>query len=101
MNCVVMKGFNDDELIDFVNLTKDRPIDVRFIEYMPFQGNEWNQNKMLSFNDMKTIIRDVYPELQRLPNELNDTSKVCNIHKIFRREIYSCVYGTIRILFRK
>ncbi|XP_029034112.1 molybdenum cofactor biosynthesis protein 1 isoform X1 [Osmia bicornis bicornis] len=79
VNCVVMKGFNDDELIDFVNLTKDRPIDVRFIEYMPFQGNEWNQNKMLSFNDMKTIIRDVYPELQRLPNEFNDTSKAYHV----------------------
>ena len=79
VNCVVMKGFNDDELIDFVNLTKDRPIDVRFIEYMPFQGNEWNQNKMLSFNDMKAIIRDVYPELQRLPNEFNDTSKAYHV----------------------
>nr|XP_012136653.1 PREDICTED: molybdenum cofactor biosynthesis protein 1 isoform X2 [Megachile rotundata] len=79
VNCVVMKGFNDDELIDFVNLTKDRPIDVRFIEYMPFDGNEWNQNKMVSFSVMKTIIRNVYPELQRLPNEPNNTSKAYHV----------------------
>ena len=39
LNCVVMQGFNDDELRDFVRLTQDRPIDVRFIEYMPFAGN--------------------------------------------------------------
>ncbi|XP_043605500.1 molybdenum cofactor biosynthesis protein 1 isoform X2 [Bombus pyrosoma] len=75
INCVVMKGSNDDEIIDFVNLTKDRPIDVRFIEYMPFQGNEWKENKMISFKAMKDLIRDTYPDLQRLPNEYNDTSK--------------------------
>ncbi|KAK9300270.1 hypothetical protein QLX08_007030 [Tetragonisca angustula] len=75
INCVVMKNFNDDEIIDFVNLTRDRPIDVRFIEYMPFQGNEWNENKMVSFKIMKELIRDTYPDLQRLPNKYNDTSK--------------------------
>ena len=64
VNCVVMKGFNDDELSDFVGLTKDRPVDVRFIEYMPFQGNEWNENKMISFDTMKKMIREVYPDLQ-------------------------------------
>ncbi|CAK9805000.1 Molybdenum cofactor biosynthesis protein 1 [Anthophora quadrimaculata] len=79
VNCVVMKGFNVDEIVDFVNLTKDRPIDVRFIEYMPFQGNEWNENKMVSFKAMKNIIRDVYPELQRLPNAYNDTSKAYHV----------------------
>ncbi|NXE88944.1 MOCS1 protein, partial [Menura novaehollandiae] len=38
VNCVVMRGFNEDELLDFVNFTKDLPLDVRFIEYMPFDG---------------------------------------------------------------
>lgn len=76
---MVMKGFNEDELIDFVDLTKNRPIDVRFIEYMPFQGNKWNEDKMISFDAMKTAIRDVYPDLERLRNEYNDTSKVCAI----------------------
>ncbi|KAF1418945.1 Molybdenum cofactor biosynthesis protein 1, partial [Spheniscus mendiculus] len=38
VNCVVMRGFNEDELLDFVDFTKDLPIDVRFIEYMPFDG---------------------------------------------------------------
>lgn len=78
---MIMNGFNDDELVDFVNLTKDRPIDVRFIEYMPFQGNKWNENRMVSFDTMKKIIRDVYPDLRRLPNEYNDTSKVCENEK--------------------
>lgn len=91
MNCVIMKGFNDDEIIDFVNLTKNRPIDIRFIEYMPFQGNEWNQNKMVSFKTMKKFIRDIYPNLQRLPNKYNDTSKVYNL-KNFIQFIYYIFY---------
>lgn len=35
---MVMRGLNDDELLDFVALTKGLPLDVRFIEYMPFDG---------------------------------------------------------------
>lgn len=84
---MVMKGFNDDEITDFVSLTKDRPIDVRFIEYMPFQGNKWNQNKMMSFKDMKELIRHTYPDLKRLPNEYNDTSKVCNLICYIKRSL--------------
>ncbi|KAL2743570.1 molybdenum cofactor biosynthesis protein 1 isoform X1 [Vespula maculifrons] len=76
VNCVVMRGFNDDELVHFVNMTKDRPLDIRFIEYMPFDGNKWKENKMVSFDEMKKIIRQTYPEFQALPNKANDTSKV-------------------------
>ena len=38
VNCVVMRGLNEDELLDFVALTEGLPLDVRFIEYMPFDG---------------------------------------------------------------
>lgn len=40
VNCVVMRGFNEDELLGFVDFTKDLPLDVRFIEYMPFDGKQ-------------------------------------------------------------
>ncbi|MGB8907143.1 MAG: GTP 3',8-cyclase MoaA [Candidatus Cybelea sp.] len=39
INCVVMRGKNDDELADFARLTSDRPIFVRFIEVMPVMEN--------------------------------------------------------------
>lgn len=35
INCVAMRGVNDDEFVDFARLTLDRPLTVRFIEYMP------------------------------------------------------------------
>ncbi len=38
INTVLMGGFNDDEIADFVDLTKNKPIEVRFIELMPIGG---------------------------------------------------------------
>lgn len=76
VNCVLMKGFNDDELLDFVQYTKERNIYVRFIEYMPFNGNQWQHVKMMSYNEMLTNIKRVYPDLVELKNAPNDTSKV-------------------------
>lgn len=38
INTVLMGGFNDDEIADFAALTKDRPVEVRFIELMPIGG---------------------------------------------------------------
>lgn len=38
LNVVVIKGLNDFEVLDFIKLTKDKPISVRFIEFMPFAG---------------------------------------------------------------
>jgi len=56
VNCVVMKGFNDNELRDFIHLTKDLEVDVRFIEWMPFNDNGWNKDRFLSYNDMFQMI---------------------------------------------
>ena len=38
LNCVPMKGINDEELEDLARLAEKMPIDVRFIEFMPFDG---------------------------------------------------------------
>ncbi len=47
-----MRGVNDDEICDFVELTRSLPLDVRFIEYMPFDANAWSDNKFVSYRDM-------------------------------------------------
>jgi len=41
INVVLMKGLNDDEVLDFIALTKHYPVEIRFIEFMPFSGNRW------------------------------------------------------------
>ncbi|XP_034253806.1 molybdenum cofactor biosynthesis protein 1-like isoform X1 [Thrips palmi] len=79
VNCVVMRGFNDDEICDFARFTLDRNVDVRFIEYMPFSGNGWHDNRMVSFKEMLSILTKEFPGFEALKNEPNDTSKAYKV----------------------
>ncbi|KAM0048654.1 putative lyase [Helianthus debilis subsp. tardiflorus] len=75
VNCVVMRGFNDDEICDFVELTKDKPINVRFIEFMPFDGNVWNVKKLVSYAEMLDIVGKRFTGLQRINDHPTETAK--------------------------
>jgi molybdenum cofactor biosynthesis protein A len=77
LNVVVIKGFNDNEIIDFIALTKARNIQIRFIEFMPFDGNQWNKEKLVSYAEIRTLVNDFYSEtkVERLQDKPNDTAK--------------------------
>lgn len=79
INCVVKRGMNEDEVCDFVALTKNMNLDVRFIEYMPFDGNKWNDKKMVPYQEMLGTIRTKWPSFQRLEDKPNDTSKAYKV----------------------
>uniref|UniRef100_A0A2I2ZR05 Molybdenum cofactor biosynthesis protein 1 n=1 Tax=Gorilla gorilla gorilla TaxID=9595 RepID=A0A2I2ZR05_GORGO len=79
VNCVVMRGLNEDELLDFAALTEGLPLDVRFIEYMPFDGNKWNFKKMVSYKEMLDTVRQQWPELEKVPEEESSTAKAFKI----------------------
>lgn len=79
INCVVMRGMNDREILPFVELGREMPIEVRFIEYMPFDGNKWNQGKMFSYQEMLAVIREKYPTLEKVVDHKNDTSKTYRV----------------------
>ena len=66
INCVVMQGVNEDQILPFVELTRDKDIEVRFIEYMPFSGNRWKRGKMVTFEEMLRRIRERYPDIYPL-----------------------------------
>jgi cyclic pyranopterin phosphate synthase len=74
INMVVMKGLNDAELLDFVEWTKDLHIHVRFIEFMPFEGNRWTSNKVVTLHEMLDTIQTKY-EIESLHNGVHDTDK--------------------------
>ena len=61
VNVVVMRGVNEDELLDFAALTRHKDINVRFIEYMPFDGNAWTAKKMVSYAEMRARIAEAHP----------------------------------------
>lgn len=61
LNVVVMGGINDDEICDFVRLTAGQPLDVRFIEYMPFQANRWHEAAFVPYRVMLQRIMREFP----------------------------------------
>lgn len=71
INVVVMKGVNDDEILPFIEWTKDLPIHVRFIEFMPFTGNKWENERCLSWMEILQIASEKYPlvPLERIKHE--------------------------------
>jgi cyclic pyranopterin phosphate synthase len=79
INCVVMRGLNDREIIPFVEMGRELPIEVRFIEYMPFDGNKWNRGRMFSYEEMLAVIRSEYPGMMKIADHENDTSKTYKI----------------------
>ncbi|XP_071042592.1 molybdenum cofactor biosynthesis protein 1 isoform X2 [Parasteatoda tepidariorum] len=79
VNCVVMKGINDDELTSFVKFTEKQDVDIRFIEYCPFGGNKWSDNKMVPYEQMLDLIKAEYPDLKRITDQPNDTSKAYKV----------------------
>jgi molybdenum cofactor biosynthesis protein A len=77
LNVVVIKGFNDNEIIDFIEMTKDRNIQIRFIEFMPFDGNQWNKEKLVSYAEILSQVNAFYSEqkVERIQDKPNDTAK--------------------------
>ncbi|KAK5022866.1 hypothetical protein LTS07_009594 [Exophiala sideris] len=75
INCVVMRGLNEREILPFVELGREQDLEVRFIEYMPFDGNKWSEKKMMSFGEMLALIRQKYPDVYKVGDHKNDTSK--------------------------
>jgi len=79
VNMVPIRGVNEDELLDFVALTKNNLIDVRFIEFMPFDQNQWHTRKLITFKQMHDIISTKYP---LTPCEHGDPNTVANTYSI-------------------
>ena len=75
INAVVMDGKNIDDLIPMAQLARQYPVDVRFIEEMPFNGEgshypvlEWNHRKIVAH------LRQAFPDLEKIPDPPHSTS---------------------------
>lgn len=75
INVVLMRGINDDEVESFINLTKDMPIQVRFIELMPIgEGLKYYGKSSMKIDE----IIDKHKELIHI----KDNSNVASVYKI-------------------
>ena len=62
VNIVLVRGFNDDEIVDFARLARRQDIIVRFIEFMPLDADHvWNRNRVVTAREIVEAIHPVFP----------------------------------------
>ena len=81
LNVVVMKNVNDDEIIDFVELSKNKPLHIRFIEFMPFRGNQWEWSDGIGYDQLMHKINRYYgyQDIQDIKIKPHDTARCFSI----------------------
>jgi len=69
INVVLMRGFNEDEVEKFTEMARHKAVTVRFIEFMPFDGDQIWQNGVhfASAESLVNQIEDIYPGIQTAP----------------------------------
>ena len=73
INCVVINGFNDDEIYDFIDMTNHYPIDVRFIELMPLgEGKHFYEDGYFNITNYINKI----DELSKIEDDIDSTAKL-------------------------
>jgi cyclic pyranopterin phosphate synthase len=79
INTVLIKGFNDEEIIDFVNMTIEEDIEVRFIELMPMgEVVGWDESYFLSNSEVLKKVPDLMPLLPKEHDSVSRSYKVFN-----------------------
>lgn len=78
VNMVVMRDVNDDEILRFVELTRDSDIHVRFIEFMPFAGNNWGRERVYTYAEMLGHIGSVH-SFEKLDDDPHSTAKAYRV----------------------
>lgn len=62
VNAVVVRGRNDDELVDFARFAREFDIKMRFIEFMPLDsGHHWSRDMVVPGREIRDAINSVYP----------------------------------------
>ena len=65
LNTVLIGGFNDDEIVTLANLTREYPVDVRFIELMPmYDGGDYGPDAFVPYSVVPEILSDLVPATQ-------------------------------------
>lgn len=76
LNCVVVRNFNDDDIIDLAGLTLENDWEVRFIEMMPFgEVTDFQQSNVVSFQEMRSRVESVYGPLDEVGYDFVDPSR--------------------------
>jgi cyclic pyranopterin phosphate synthase len=73
INTVLLRGINDTEFVDFLNLIREIPVEIRFIELMPIgEGVKMYEKSKMSFMELLAV----HPELTKIQTEKSSTAEL-------------------------
>ncbi len=75
LNIVLVRGFNDDEIVEFARLGRQRDIVVRFIEFMPLDADHaWNRDLVVTAKEVVDAINPVFPLVEMARTSPSETA---------------------------
>jgi cyclic pyranopterin phosphate synthase len=76
VNCVLLRGFNDDQIEGFAHFARRENVIVRFIEFMPLEeGRLWNPEIVISLREIVDRLNAVFPLKPLSPNSASETAR--------------------------
>ncbi len=73
INVLMLRGINIDEIATFVELTRERPVTVRFMELMPFDDHQiWRTGKFMGADMIFAMLNDLYPGLHSMQGDATE-----------------------------
>jgi GTP 3',8-cyclase len=76
VNAVAMRGFTEDEVVPFARFARERPFEVRFIEFMPLDADhQWSPDAVLTGDEVRALIEERWA-LEEEPREAHATARV-------------------------
>ncbi|HET6840153.1 MAG TPA: GTP 3',8-cyclase MoaA [Candidatus Angelobacter sp.] len=75
VNCVLLRGFNDDQIVEFAKFSRDEGVVVRFIEFMPLEEDRvWTKEIVVTMDEVLSKLNEFRP-VRQLPNAPSETAR--------------------------
>ncbi|HLJ89709.1 MAG TPA: GTP 3',8-cyclase MoaA [Candidatus Angelobacter sp.] len=75
VNCVLLRGFNEDQIVEFAKFSRDEGVVVRFIEFMPLEEDRvWSPEVVVTMDEILAKLEQFRP-VRALPNGLSETAR--------------------------
>ncbi len=76
VNCVLLRGFNEDQIVEFAKFSRDEGVVVRFIEFMPLEEDRrWTPEVVVRLEEILAALRTFLPVVALPPNSLSETAR--------------------------
>jgi GTP 3',8-cyclase len=75
VNCVLLRGFNEDQIVRFAQFSRDESVIVRFIEFMPLEEDRlWSPESVVSLREIVEALKTFRPVVRMAPNAASETA---------------------------